>query len=102
MKATELGRLATVILAELFSPRSFAMCALLLVLFFGAVHIAGWREHTTFLSGTLAADGDAPTSARLGLTYLAAWFGFVLLAPVFVLAAGLLAGVRWLTRRRTA
>lgn len=78
----------------MFSPQGFLLRALLLAIFFGAVHVAGWREHTTFLSGTTAsADTSLNTSVILGVIYLAAYFGFVLLTPILILAAGILAGL---------
>lgn len=78
----------------MFSPRGFLLRALLLAIFFGAVHVAGWREHTTFLSGTAAStDTSVNTSVVLGLVYMAAYFGFVLLTPILILAAGILAGL---------
>lgn len=78
----------------MFSPQGLLLRALLLAIFFGAVHVAGWREHTTFLSGTSAStDTSANTSVILGLVYMAAYFGFVLLAPILILAAGILAGL---------
>jgi TRAP-type C4-dicarboxylate transport system permease small subunit len=73
------------------SPAGLLVRAALVVVFFAICHIAGWREHTTFLSGTSAsADGGVNTSAVLGVIYMASYFGFVLLTPILALAAGIL------------
>lgn len=50
---------------------------------FGVLHLAGWREHMAFLSGT------APTSSAdlaAGLVYGGAWFFAVLVAPVLLVS----------------
>ena len=84
------------------TPGGLLVRAALVAVFFAACHLAGWREHTTFLSGTPAsAGGSVNTSALLGVVYMAAYFGLVLLAPILVLAAGLLfAFERWGFHRR--
>ena len=79
--------------APTFSPLGFVVRAFAITAIFGVCHAAGWREHTTFLSGTPAsADGGGRSSEVLGLIYMTAYFGFVLLAPILWLAAGILAG----------
>ena len=78
------------------------MRAIVLSALFGVVHLAGLREHTTFLSGTLA----DPTmrwewAAFLGCTYLVLYFAFVLLVPVLLLAAAASTALHhWLERCR--
>lgn len=67
-----------------FSPRGFLVRALLIAVAFAVVHVLGWREETRFLSGT-------PASASLGAIYAFIYFGFVLIAPTLVLAAGIFA-----------
>ena len=47
-------------------------------------HVAGWRTHTSLLSGT--SPGSA-TAGIQGLVYVTAWFAFVILAPVAALSA---------------
>lgn len=82
------------------NPTGLLVRAALVVVFFAVCHVAGWREHTTFLSGTSAsADGGANTSAVLGVIYMAGYFGFVLLAPILVIAGGILFVFdRWMKR----
>ncbi len=87
-RSTWLKRL---IWTEFFSPKGFLLRAAGLAILFGICHAAGLREHTTFLSGTEAEAGGGNASAVWGVTYIAAYLGFVLLVPLLVLAAGLLA-----------
>ena len=83
------------------TPGGLLVRAALIAVFFVVCHLAGWREHTTFLSGTPAsAGGSVNTSALLGVVYMAAYFGLVLLAPIFVLGAGLLFAFERLASRR--
>jgi hypothetical protein len=79
--------------APKFSPPGFTVMALAIAVIFGVCHAAGWREHTTLLSGTPAsAEKNWRFSEMLGVTYMVAYFGFVLLVPILLLAAGILAG----------
>lgn len=73
------------------TPSGLLVRAALVVVFFAVCHLAGWREHTTFISGTPASAGvSANTSVVLGVVYMAGYFSVVLLAPILTLAAGLL------------
>jgi hypothetical protein len=67
------------------SPRALLRLGLTLVAFFLALHLAGLRESTTFLSGTPGG------SAYAGVLYTLAWFAAVLVAPPLVIAAAILA-----------
>ena len=83
--------------AKTFSPEGFLLRALLIAVVFGASELLGLREYTTFLSGT---SGDVSLSWRtaslLGLIHLLLYVGFILLVPILLIAAGLLAGWgRW-------
>ena len=83
------------------TPAGLLVRAALIVVFFAVCHWAGWREHTTFLSGTPASvGGSVNTSAVLGVVYMAGYFGVVLLAPILTLAAGLLFAFDRLAPRR--
>lgn len=59
----------------------------------------GWREHTSFLSGTGPTGNDSEPSLVRGGIYVLAYMGFVLVAPVLVLAAGIFAILLRITRR---
>lgn len=61
-------------------------------------HLLGWREHTSILSGTFPGSREAVAQ---GLTYVLAWFAFVVLAPIAALSAGVYVLLsRWLFRER--
>ena len=88
MNAGKQNWVRRVVRAEFFSPMWFLGRALLITIFYFLCHAAGWREQTTFLSGTSAGAGTSlNSSAVLGMTYLVAYFGFVLVAPIFLIAA---------------
>jgi hypothetical protein len=53
---------------------------------FALLHLAGGRACVEVLSGTPAASHEALV---LGLLYVVAWFGFVLVIPIVLLALGL-------------
>ena len=77
--------------APLFSPRGFVMRALALLILYGICEILGWREETTFISGTpTSAESGTDTSIIFGVIYLFTYFAAVLAAPVLLLGAGIL------------
>lgn len=84
---------------ELFSPRGLAFRALLLAACYAVCEVAGLRENATFLSGTQAASAWNGTVWR-GLLYLFAYYGFVLAAPILLIASALL--MTWDRVRRHA
>src|SRR4051794_2746770 len=74
------------------SPQHFLSVAVTLGVFFMLVHLVGFREHTALLSGTAAsADVGMRLSAFYGIVYILLYLGCVVVAPILVLAAGLLA-----------
>ena len=80
--------LRTVVAAPAFSPLGLTTRALLLVLAYLICHWLGWREHTTFLSGSqVGVDADRGLSILIGVGYMAAYFGAVLVSPILLLAA---------------
>ncbi len=76
---------------EYFSAKYFFTRGLELAGLFLIAHLAGLREYTTFLSGTT---GDLGTtierSGLYGTTYIVLYLGCVVVAPILLLAAGLL------------
>jgi len=75
-----------------FSAKYFLVRALALGILFLAAQVAGLREYTTFISGTAGApDVSMQTSALYGAAYLALYMGCVVVAPIMLVAAGLLA-----------
>jgi hypothetical protein len=71
--------------------RGFLILAAVNGLIFGIAHLAGLREYTTMISGT-PIGRDALVSAALCVTYVLAYFGWVVVAPILVLTAAILAG----------
>lgn len=84
-------KLRELIRAPFFSPLGFLTRALLLIFIFGICELAGWREHTTFISGTATStEAGMSSSVTRGLVYMLAYFGVVLAAPVLIIAAFLI------------
>jgi hypothetical protein len=75
---------------SLCTPRGLIVRAIYLVLLFGIVHLLGLREYTTFLSGTVARQTSLTTTAILGSVYALSYLAAILIAPILVMAAGLL------------
>ena len=79
--------------AGFFSPQAFVGRAVVIALLYAVSRLAGLQEYTTFLSGTSGnVNMSWQTAASLGLLHLALYFAFILLAPIFLITAGLLAG----------
>ena len=97
------SRLTSLWRAELSSPKDFVRRACFIAFFFLLAHLAGLREFTSLLNGT---PGSVQLgwawSGILGLTYIFAYLGFVLLVPIFLLAAGLLATWRRFSSRTSS
>ena len=62
--------------------------AIVLSALFAIVHMAGFRQHTAVLSGTVPADWRAFG----GGVYILLYMAFVFVVPVLVIASALLAG----------
>ncbi len=76
---------------RLFTPRGFLGAAAAVCLLYAVCHVLGWREYTAFLSGSAPAGEPADLCLVLGIVYAAAYFGFVLVAPILLLASGIFA-----------
>lgn len=83
--------------AGTFTPMGFVFRALIIIVLYGTSELLGLREYTTFLSGTSAnVNLSWQTASLLGVIHLLLYVGFILLAPVLLIAAGLLAAWnRW-------
>jgi hypothetical protein len=78
--------------AETFSPTAFVARAAIITLLFCTSEALGFREYTSFLSGTTGnAEMSWQTSATLGLIHLMLYIAFILCVPIFLITAGLLA-----------
>jgi hypothetical protein len=84
--------------APVTTPAGLVARALVLVLGLVLVQALGWREHTTILSGTPTTEAiSRATAAVLGAIYICAYLGAVVVAPILLLAAALLAALQqWL------
>lgn len=79
------------------SPKGFILRAAVCVAALAVVHLLGWREYTSIISGTSPTGESISLSTALpGMLYMAAWFATVLIAPALLIAAGVLR----LARRR--
>ncbi len=80
-----------------FSSTAFITRAVIIALLFGLSECLGYREYTTFLSGTSAnLNMSWQSAATFGLVHLLLYMGFILLTPIFLITAGLL----WFWNRR--
>ena len=78
--------------APLLSPRGLLLRASLLVALFLACHLAGWREHTSILCGTAFTGNVTDRYTQwFGMVYVVLYFAIVIIVPVLILAAGLMA-----------
>jgi hypothetical protein len=82
----------------LVSPLGFLITASAIGALYGASHLAGLREDTSILSGTMPPGGAA--AAALGFLYVCLHFACVLGAPILVLGAGVLFSVERLLALR--
>lgn len=77
--------------SEFLSPKYLLLRALTLFALFLLVQLAGMREYTIFLSGTAASpEVGLKLSAFYGMIYISLYIGTVVVAPILVLAAGVL------------
>ncbi len=87
--------------AEFLSPKDLVCRAVVIALIYGAVHLAGLREYTSILNGTPgSADISRGLATFLGLGYVCAYLAFVILVPMCLMAAALIAGWQRLARKR--
>lgn len=86
--------------AELFSPKDFVRRAVVIGLAFATAHVCGLRDLTSIVTGTTGAAEMSRTAAGvLGITYIIFYLAFLLLVPVFLLAATLLTSWKRLSLR---
>jgi hypothetical protein len=55
---------------------------------FLVVHLLGWREDVSFISGTVGEHGPLLT-ACFGMLYMIFYFGITIVVPILVLALGI-------------
>jgi hypothetical protein len=89
------GRVSKLWRADFLSSKDLVRRAAMLVALYVIANLAGLREFTSVLCGTM----DSMVlgwrmSAFLGLLYVFVYLGFILVAPMLLIAAGLLAVFR--------
>ena len=73
------------------SPSGFLVRAALITAIFLLLYLAGLKEYTCVLCGTSPTGNVADSwSSMLGVGYVLCYFAFIVLAPVLVLATGIL------------
>jgi len=84
--------------AEFLSAKDLLQRAVVISLLFLALHLAGFREFTGVLNGTIGSLALGwNLSAFLAVIYIVLYLAFVVLVPILILAAGILAiGQRFL------
>jgi hypothetical protein len=77
--------------AEFLSPKDLLQRACAISVIFLLLHLAGLREYTSILNGTVGSMALGwKLSGFLALVYIAFYLAFVVLVPVLILAAMLL------------
>ena len=96
-------RLALFRRAEFLSARDLLQRAGAISALFLVAHLAGLREFTSVLNGTIGSVAAGwKLSGFLALIYILLYLAFVILVPVLVLAAMILAvWRRWVQKERT-
>jgi hypothetical protein len=73
------------------SPQYLLEWAAMLTILFIVVQLAGLREFTSVLNGTIGSTSLSwQTASFLGAAYIFVYLGFVLGVPILILAAGIL------------
>jgi len=91
----KLASFCQVFKAGAFSPQAFIVRAALLATAYCISRLAGLQEYTTFLSGAHPNPQMSwQAGATLGMIHVLLYFGFILLAPIFLITACLLASWR--------
>ena len=78
--------------SQFLTPKDLLQRALMFGVLFLIAHLAGLREFTGILSGTLGTTSVSWTTAvLLGSTYIILYLAFVVLVPILLLGAAILA-----------
>lgn len=85
--------------SEFLSPKDFLVRAAAIGLLFLIAHLAGLREFTSVLNGTVGSvEMGWGKSAFFGAAYILIYLGFVLVVPILVIAAAITAVLQKLFR----
>jgi hypothetical protein len=78
--------------AEFLSPKDLLQRACAISVIFLLLHLAGLREYTSVLNGTVGSVALGwKVSGFLAVIYIATYLAFVVLVPIMVLAAAIIA-----------
>jgi hypothetical protein len=92
MNSSFRSRLASLWRAEFLSPKDFLRRALGITFAFLIALLLGFREFTSMLNGTMGAvEYGRELSTVFGVSYILLYLAFVLLVPILILAAIILA-----------
>lgn len=69
------------------SPAGLTLWAGLILAVYAVLHLLGWREAATILTGTIPNGTTAEAAGLKAVLYLAAYFAAVLIVPILVLAS---------------
>ena len=85
-------RLRTIVTAvlnhTLLRPAGWLGSAVLFLTVFAVLHFLGWRDDTSFLTGTVPTKG-ADAMVLRGMLYSVAYLAAVIVSPILILAASL-------------
>jgi hypothetical protein len=97
-------RLAVFQRAEFLSPRDLLQRASAISVLFMVAHLAGLREFTSVLNGTVGSVAAGwKLSSFLAVIYILLYLAFVILVPILILAAMILAvGQRFRRKQKAA
>jgi len=88
---------------EFCTPKDFVKRAIMIAAAFGLAHLLGLREFTSLLNGTTGSTNMSwQLAIFLGLIYIVLYFALVILAPILLIAAGLLKAGERLRRKSVA
>ncbi len=76
----------SILARTLFRPAGWLGSAVLFLAVFGVFHVLGWRDDTSFLTGTVPTKGADAMVVR-GMLYSVAYLAAVLVSPILILAA---------------
>lgn len=100
MKTIHIKRLAIFQRSEFLSPQDMIQRAAAISCLFLLVHFAGFREYTGILNGTIGSMALGwELSAIPAVFYIVLYLAFVIVVPVLLVAAMLLAVWKWISQK---
>jgi hypothetical protein len=85
-----MNKLKRLLFAAALSPQGMVAWSVFISITFATVHLAGWRDYATLLTGTIPIGSSVHEAAIRAAAYLICYFGFVLAVPTLLLAAVIL------------